>query len=80
MAAAAYYKYTGDAKRACRAGLRKDPQSTIENWQRVNAGNEELMKCRVARFGPVVAGYFAAILHCFKLKILQGKTIQSLLN
>lgn len=56
VAASAYFKYTGDPKRACRSNLRKDPKSTVDSWQRVTSGDEEMMKCRVARFGPIVAG------------------------
>ena len=56
VALSAYYNYTGTAEHSCRNNLRKDPKSAVETCENVRKGDEEMMKCRVARFGPVVAG------------------------
>jgi hypothetical protein len=54
--AAAYSRYSGNPQRACASGFRRDSKSTVSSFSRINRGDEDMMKCRVARFGPVVAG------------------------
>jgi hypothetical protein len=51
----AYQSYTGNTRQSCVSSLRKDPNSSIDTWSRIPQGDEELMKCRLARHGPVVA-------------------------
>lgn len=57
-----YYNYSASSNRFCVENLRRDPKTTVESWKRIPEGNEELMKCRVARFGPVFAGMTLATL------------------
>lgn len=52
----AYYAYTGNINRECQDNLKRYSKSKVSHWSRIPRGDEELLKCRIARFGPVVAG------------------------
>jgi hypothetical protein len=56
VAESSYAPYSGGPTNKCYAGLARRKETTVLNWQKIQPGDEEALKCRVARNGPVVVG------------------------
>lgn len=56
VAESSYAAYEGNPDNKCFPNLAKDSNSAVLKWQKIEKGNEEALKCRVAKHGPVVVG------------------------
>lgn len=50
--AASYNAYTATDVGPCKTGLSKAPHTIVDNWYQVDRGDEETLKCNLAKYGP----------------------------
>jgi hypothetical protein len=48
-----YIPYTQNANDACKAGMPRDIRAEVDYYVKITRGDEEAMKCRVAKYGPI---------------------------